>query len=336
MRTTRLLAGVAISGVFVFLLFRSLSLSSIATAFLQADLRLVLPALGVYAVGLAIRTARWQLLLRPFGTVPFHDLFQTLVIGLAANDVLPMRLGEIARAALLSRNAGIRGGITLASITVERVFDGLALCAFLLMAWPFLPLQGWVQSIAVVGLVLFASAVIALWLVTGFPDFWLRVLDRVDNRLPPRIASQVQRLAQGFIQGLAIVRQGRVLALVMGLSLLAWTVEAGVYYVIMLGFPLPAVPVAAMAGAAMANLGTLVPSSPGYVGTFDLPLQTVLTELFGASPEVAASYTLVVHAALVVPVVAAGLFFLWRQDLSLREIAGAGRTSPARVQDFTR
>ncbi len=317
------------------MLLRSLSLSSVATAFLQADLRLVLPALGVYTLGLAIRVARWQLLLRPFGTVPFNELFRTLVIGLAANDVLPMRLGEIARAALLSRNAGIRGGITLASITVERIFDGLALCTFLLMAWPFLPLQGWVQSIAVVGLVLFASAVLGLWLVTRFPEFWVRVLDRVGGRLPARIAPQVQRLAQSFIQGLGIVRQGRVLALVMGLSLLAWAMEASVYYVVMLGFPLPATPVAAMVGAALANLGTLIPSSPGYVGTFDLPLQAVLTELFGASPAVAASYTLVVHAVLVVPVVAAGLFFLWRQDLSLREVAGAGRPVALGARDLT-
>jgi uncharacterized membrane protein YbhN (UPF0104 family) len=120
------------------------------------------------------------------------------------------------------------------------------------------------------------------------------------------------RLVVKFVEGLAALRQGRTLVAVLALSIAAWLAEATMYYVIMLGFPFPAQPAAALLGAAAANIGTMIPSSPGYVGTFDLPLQIVLTEVFGVPLAQATSYTLVLHAALVVPVVALGLFFLAR------------------------
>lgn len=95
------------------------------------------------------------------------------------------------------------------------------------------------------------------------------------------------------------------------------------YYVVMLGFPFPARPEAALLGASAANFGAMIPSSPGYVGTFDLPLQIVLTEVFAVSLAQATSYTLVLHAALVVPVVLLGLFFLWQERSVSGQPSGA-------------
>jgi hypothetical protein len=74
-------------------------------------------------------------------------------------------------------------------------------------------------------------------------------------------------------------------------------------------------------GTAVANLATLVPSSPGYVGTFDVALKELLEKGFGANASSAAGYTLVVHAMLIVPIVLAGLYFLWRENLTLHDLA---------------
>ena len=95
---------------------------------------------------------------------------------------------------------------------------------------------------------------------------------RVLRLLPARFADLGERLVHSFVDGLAILRQGHALAAVLGLSLLAWLAEATMYYVIMLGFPFPARPEAALLGASAANFGAMIPSSPGYLGTFDLPL----------------------------------------------------------------
>jgi uncharacterized membrane protein YbhN (UPF0104 family) len=77
-------------------------------------------------------------------------------------------------------------------------------------------------------------------------------------------------------------------------------------------------------GMVVANLATVLPSSPGYVGTFDVPLQAVLTDAFGVPAALASSYTLLAHILLLAPVVVLGLLLLGRENLSLRAL-GRGR-----------
>jgi uncharacterized membrane protein YbhN (UPF0104 family) len=102
-------------------------------------------------------------------------------------------------------------------------------------------------------------------------------------------------------------------------SILAWLCEAGMYAVLALGFKIELpFPVFVLA-TAVANLVTIVPSTPGYIGVFDAPVKSTLT-LFGVDPNVAASYTLLLHAALIVPVVIVGLILTWRLGLSVGQL----------------
>jgi uncharacterized membrane protein YbhN (UPF0104 family) len=121
------------------------------------------------------------------------------------------------------------------------------------------------------------------------------------------------------------VRGAHRLGVILGLSVLAWCFELGLFYVLMLGFPLPAsVPLAFLVGSA-ANFATLIPSSPGYVGTFDGALIKVLTDSAGVPPDpaVAGAYALVVHATLFLPVIILGTLVLWRSHMTFRQITHA-------------
>jgi uncharacterized membrane protein YbhN (UPF0104 family) len=291
----------------------------------------VLPALAVYFVGVWLRSVRWLLLLRP--AVPAEvrpqlhvgRLFRVLVIGFTVNNLLPARLGELARAYLLWHRERVEPGATLATIVLERVLDGLTLCAFAGLAALLVPFPPQLQQAAWVTAGIFLLATVGLVGLLVWPTPFVALAGRLLNLLPPQLAAFGVRLVVKFVQGLAVLRQGRTLVAVLALSLAAWLAEATMYYVIMLGFPFAARPAAALLGAAAANIGTMIPSSPGYVGTFDLPLQIVLTEVFGVPLAQATSYTLVLHAALVVPVVALGLFFLW-QDWRGDDGEGGGPT----------
>jgi hypothetical protein len=86
-------------------------------------------------------------------------------------------------------------------------------------------------------------------------------------------------------------------------------------------------PLAALLAVGVANLGALIPAAPGYVGTFDAPLVALLTGIFGVSQVDAFGYTLLVHAALLVPVVLLGLLFIWHEGLSLRTVTRTGEPS---------
>jgi uncharacterized protein (TIRG00374 family) len=342
-RKKRVWLGLAVSLVCLWLVFQSLEPAALGAALAQTNFLYVLPALGVYFFGVWLRSLRWKLLLAPAiraldadpatrdtaSAAPLSPstgrLFRVMVIGFTVNNLLPARLGEVARAYLLWRGERIEPGATVATIVLERVLDGLTLCAFAGIAALIVPFPPDLQRAAWITAGIFLVATIGLvgFLLAPRPFVALAVF--LLRLLPERFAHLGERLVYSFVDGLAVLRQGPALAAVLALSVGAWLAEATMYYVIMLGFPFPARPEAALLGAAAANIGTMIPSSPGYVGTFDLPLQAVLTQVFGVPLAQATSYTLVLHAALVVPVVLLGLFFLWqdRGDRG-RDASGGG------------
>ncbi len=334
LRRKRVWIGLAVSAACLYLVFASLDPGALGDALGRVNPVFIIPALGVFFGGVWLRSLRWRLLLRPAltpaqrGRLGTWALFRVLVVGLTVNNLLPARLGEIARAYLLWREQRVEPGATIATIVLERVLDGLTLALFAGIAALLVPFPEQLRRAALVagGVFVLAAAGLVVFLLLPAPV--LRLARWLLRWLPSRMAYLGERLLQTFVEGLGVLRQGRALLAVLGLSLLAWLAEATMYFLIMLGFPFPVHFAAALLGAAAANIGTMVPSSPGYVGTFDLPLQLVLVEVFKVARADATSYTLIVHAALVAPVILLGLLFLW-QDW--RQVDGEEAARPRGV-----
>jgi uncharacterized membrane protein YbhN (UPF0104 family) len=220
---------------------------------------------------------------------------------------------------------------TLGTIVVERLFDGLALCGLLGLVGLFVPLSGFLRGVALIAVAVFAGATVVAALAAFRPGLLLRIAAVLAAVLPSTLRVRALQLCASFLDGFAVLRQGSVLVRTSWMSLFAWLSEATMYYIIMLGFGFDTGPLGALLGMVAANFGTMVPSSPGFVGTFDVPLQRVLTEQFGVSAALATSYTLVVHAALLVPVVLVGLILLWREGLTIGEISRGAASAAGRV-----
>lgn len=320
----RLLAGVATSVVLVALLLRVIDPGELASAVAALDMRLIPPAVALYFVGVWVRAVRWSLMLPP-AAAPIESLFRALVVGFTVNNLLPARLGEFARAYLLARWHGVAYGTTLASLVVERILDGLALAALLLASLAFVPAPTYLLTLGLLVGGAFCGGAGLVMLAAWRPD-GVTLIGRLVARLcPARLATIVERLAAGFADGLGLFRGWGLLTRLAVLSLLGWGCELALFYVLMLGFGVPAsIPLAILGGAA-ANFATLVPSSPGYVGTFDAVLVKVLVDVAGVSMEQGMAYALVVHATLFVPVVALGAAIMWRANVSFGQVARAGR-----------
>ena len=325
-RLLRPILGVALSIACLALLARTVSPADVASRLREADAGVLAPAIALYFVGTLVRSVRWQALLgrRRLG---LGLLFRTLVIGLMVNDLLPARVGELARALLLARNGSVPVGTSLASILVERVLDGLALTAFLGASIVMVGADGWLVQLAGAAGVVFIGAMVVVICAAALPDPSRRAARALFRPLPSRWEGRVGAFLDAAIDGLRPMARPATAARVLGLSLLAWAIEGTMYFVILAGFQISGGLAAAFMGAAVANLATLIPSAPGYVGTFDLALQAVLTGVFATPAAAAAGATLVVHLALVVPVVVAGLFFLWREDLTLADLHRRPRES---------
>lgn len=321
MRLLRPLLGVLCSIVLLVLLFRVVDGEAMLGLLRRVDYWTLVPAVGVYFVGVWVRSVRWRVLLRPVAAVPTGRLFRAMVIGFTVNDLMPIRLGELARAFLLARWRQAPSAATLGSIVVERLLDGLTLCGIVAVAWFWYPLGGWLGTAVMASGAVFAGGALGAAFAALWPQGVLGLVGWGVRPLPPRARHRIVGLVEVFLTGLSALREGRTTLLAIGLSFAAWLAEAAMYALIMRGFGFDAGPAAAMLAMVAGNLGTMVPSSPGYLGTFDLPVQTVLTELFAVDPNLATSYTLVVHAALIGPVVLVGLALLWREGMGLFELS---------------
>ncbi|HEX8968351.1 MAG TPA: lysylphosphatidylglycerol synthase transmembrane domain-containing protein [Chloroflexota bacterium] len=292
-----------------------------------ADWRLILPAIGLYFLGVWLRSARWGLLL-PEHHLDTPTLFQALVVGFTINNLLPLRMGEVARAYLLSRWRRVPYGATIASLVVERVLDGLSLAVLLLAALSLLPAPGYLLAAGVVAAAGFLAGAALLAVAAWRASAVIALAAFVSRPLPRQARELVVGLTTSFARSLALVHAPGRLGRLLGLSLLAWCSELGLFFVLLVSFGLPAsYPLALLVGSA-ANFATLIPSSPGYVGTFDGVLVNVLRDTAGVAAGQALAYDLVVHAALFLPVVLVGTLVLWRSHVSLDQITHATRPAP--------
>jgi uncharacterized protein (TIRG00374 family) len=152
----------------------------------------------------------------------------------------------------------------------------------------------------------------------------LRVLVLVMRPLPAPLATRLTALVESFVDGLRILRSGRELVVVAACSLLAWGLESAMYFAIAPAFRLPLGPAGALMTTAVANLATLIPSTPGYIGVFETGVGLVVNGLLGIPKEIALSFAIVVHAALYFPITLWGLYYWTRAHFSFGAVrAGA-------------
>lgn len=313
----RVVIGILVSAFFLFWALKLVGdVGAVARILERAQYVFILPALVAYFFGVWLRSWRWHFLLRPVRPIPARKLFPVVVIGYMANDVLPARLGELFRAYVLGEQEGVPKTTTLATIVVERMFDGVAMLVFVAMVAAFVPLSGQIAQVARLASVIFLTALIVLFLAGSSRRRAIALVERVELTLPSSLQGKVGRLAERFLEGLDSLRSPGLAAAILGLSLGAWLCEATMYALLALGFRLGLSYWAFMLTTAVANLFAMVPAAPGYVGTFDVGALASLA-LFGADHARAAGYVLVLHAILLIPVTLLGFFYLWRANLSL-------------------
>ncbi len=315
MSKLRVVIGLAGSLLFLYLAFRGQDLGAIGSALRRANYWYVVPAVAVYFAGIWVRSLRWSFLLRPVERFSGRRLFRVVVIGITANNVLPLRSGEFVRSYVLSTKSRVKNASALATIAVERIFDGLTMLCFVLVASLSIGLTTQVREVTIVGGALFGTILVGLIVVSaGRARNWL--IDTMVRILPERVGNPVGRMAHAFLDGLGILRSREDLILVCLTSVAAWVLEASVYALISVSFGLGLSPAAILLVTAVANLATLVPSSPGYVGAFEAGVVLALAGAVGIQHDLALSYAIAVHAVLYIPVTLLGLYFWGRESLS--------------------
>jgi glycosyltransferase 2 family protein len=317
MRNWRFWVGLIISAIFLYFAFHKVDLHQVLIAFKAVRVWYLVLALVIYFLGLWVRAYRWKLLINPVKQIPNTRLFPILIIGYMANNILPLRMGDIYRAYLLGKKEKISKSASLATIVVERLFDGISMLIFLVIG--LLALQSlfsnWERTVLLFSSIILLGMLVVLLLIIWFRSFAEPIIHWFTKWFPARFAAKLQRWSSAFLDGLAVLKSGPLILSVLFYSILSWIIEAVMYYLIAISISMNLPSYAAPIILAVSNLGMMIPSSPGAVGTFEFFAANSAT-LFTGNPAVSLSYAILVHVIWVVPLTILGLVYMMKENVS--------------------
>jgi glycosyltransferase 2 family protein len=297
-------AGLIISAVCLFLVFRDVQPGRLLAVFLAADRRWLAAAVLAVAPAFAATTVRWQLLLRPAGTVPFRRAGRLLAIGYLLNLVFPARPGDVLRCYLVGRPSGPAFGTAITTVVVEKALDGAAVVLLVLALLGEVAPDPWLRhGVAAAGAAFGAVLLAAVGLAAG-GDRSVALLTAVLRRHPLPARQAVSLLAR-VRAGTRAFAQPRLLLGILALTMLVWVAALATAYSLAAAFGLTvASPLPALALGA-ATLGLVVPAAPGGIGTYQVLVLAVLTPA-GVPAAEALAFALALQFCQILPLAALG------------------------------
>ncbi len=320
--------GLLVSAVFLYFALVGLRLDEVWQNIKTARYIWLIPGVIVYFLAVWGRTWRWHYLLASIQKIKLSSLFPIVVIGYMGNNIYPARAGEVLRAYVLKRREGISISSSLATILVERVFDGVVMLFFIFVSLPFAPMPPYLRQLVIWSSTLFFGVLGGFFLVASKPHLAKSLYYRtIESFIPARFRAKVEGILDRFMEGLGGLRRPQDVLMIFFTSVFIWLTETTKYWFVMHGFDFIVPFYVLMLMTAVVNLATTLPSSPGYIGTFDAPGIRILVQ-FGVPGPIAAGYTLVLHAALWLPITLLGIFYMLKESIAWGEVqadvAGGG------------
>ena len=316
---TRTALGIALSAGLLLLLVREVDLGEVLEALGHVRWTLLAAVIVLYFIGAWVRAIRWRLLFREPEGLSLAHLFAATLVGYMGNNLLPARLGEVARAYVAGRRGGLPVGYVLGTVVVDRVLDVVTVVALAGLALPFVPLSDGMRRTWILGIGLGGVAFAGLlWVKRQGPDGpLLAPLARwAPSGVWARVADLVRALAEGAT-GCDFARRSPAL---LGWTVLLWGTYALTVQVAFwsLGLALPWS--AALTLLVYLGVGLSLPSAPGFIGTFQFFTVAALA-LYGVEVSRALTFSVILHASFFFPVTLVGWAILAGEHLTLRQLS---------------
>jgi len=320
--------GVLVTVLLLTWALRDVAFSEVWVHLREGDPLLLGAAVFVATFGFLIRALRWKILLhtvRP--DTSLRSRFSAVSIGFMANNVLPARVGEFARAYALSRVEPVSASAAFGTLVVERILDALVLLGLIVGATlsPGFP-QADVFGSGPLGTALTGVGLLLAILVPGLVVllFWPRPCVRLAGRLAARLPRDLARPAvdalEALLGSLEILRRPRLLALAAVWSVGFWVFHGLSFWLGMAAFDIHLGLGAAFFTEGVVGFGVALPSAPGFFGTFHASANWALTDVYGVEPARSLAFAFGYHLGGWIPITAIGLWYAWRMGLSLSDV----------------
>jgi uncharacterized protein (TIRG00374 family) len=331
-RTAVALVGLLGSAVFVALAMRHLDLREVLSTWRTARVLPWVPlAVLSYVAGHLVRGQRLRVLVKRETMLPLTTATNVVVVGYASNNVFPARLGEFVRAGMLAERTGIPLGQSLTITFIERLLDGIAILVLLLAGTLSLGVRPpWLWDVARLGSLVFGVALTLVLVAVLLPSVVMSTASRLSAGLGARARDRVLSLASSVTSAGAVLRRPRDAMAILAYSGLVWLFESLMFALLFPVFSLRFHLSPAFIAMSVTNLGILVPSSPGFVGSFHFFCSQALASQ-GVPAATAMGYAILVHLTFYVPVTlwgAAAILWYGVQVGATAALARAAKSSP--------
>jgi uncharacterized protein (TIRG00374 family) len=248
---------------------------------------------------------------------PAHRLFSYLMLGFFMNNLFPLRLGELIRAHVTGQKIGASRSGVLATVVIERLFDGLSYVCLFSFTILFLPFPHWVRHSFTGGALIFTGVLVSFYFLSAKQESAASLFSWMP--LPERFIAPIKRIASNFVGGLGILRNFKVLVRVLALSLIVWTLEGSVFLSIATAFHLNINLLQCFLVMVIIGIGAIIPTAPGYVGTVEFLGVTSLSFL-GIPKNEAFAFILTLHTLQLFMVAVWGIYAMITEKLTFSEL----------------
>lgn len=308
----RLAFSIFLALLFVWLIARQINLDEFRKAFVDTTTLWVIAGLAAFSVGYFCRIERWHLMLqRDNSSLKWIHCFGPFFASFAANNVLPFRAGDALRVFAFNGRLGVSSGIVLATLFVERLLD---LLMVLVLLGVVLTLSGLdISGFAGIGNATLVTISIVILLFLFFPQLFAPVAlatGKLVASVAPKLGERLLDEINKSLVTLGHLAKGNMMIRLVGWSAAVWLAEGCVFWFAALALSSIVTPAAGWLALPVGTLATLIPSTPGYVGTFDYFTVRAMSAL-GNSVVASTAYALLVHALLwLPPTLIGGLYLL--------------------------
>lgn len=304
-RAIQLAISLAVAGFFFWLVARNINGAELSAALAAAKPGWIATGVGFFLVGYSCRIARWrQMLLRDNPGLAWAPIGVAFYGSIAANNILPFRAGDALRVFGFSKYLGVPVSTLLATLFVERLLDLFCLLIAFGLALLLLPLAGGAAGTLVgvggSGLIAIGTGVAVVLLFPQLFEPLARFTLGMLAKVSPGIAEKLGAFVDNSFATLRHLSHGPRMLILLLWSAGAWGCEGAVFWAVANAVPAMAEPSAGWLAFPVGTLATLLPSTPGYVGTFDF-FAIKAAQAMGNSAGAAAAFALLVHLVIWLP-----------------------------------
>jgi len=314
--------GIGISFLFLFFLFRKIDMQKLLDTLRHLDYRFLTAAVIVTLISYSLRAVRWHYLILPQKRATPHNLLSATIICYMANNLLPARLGELARAIVFAKKEKLEVSSVFASLVIDRLFDGFSVLIILVFTFFTVALPPGMENIQK-GLVVGGYVTLTVYIVVIAILVFLKrstaktvhIIALILKPFPKAVSEKVVSLLVSFISGLQLPsKTGDLLSIFLS-SVFIWSTAVWPIDLVLQAFNIHLPMTASLFILVFLVFAVMVPASPGYVGTYHAACMYGLMA-FAIPKEQALSVALVVHAVGFFPVIIFGFYFLWKDKIS--------------------